>query len=149
MKYCTNCKQTKPLTEFYVDKRVKTGRSYRCSACHKQRVLDYNATPKGKARLQTYYLENRDKILETNRQWRRDHTFAPRKMTLSNKADTIIDLLDGHTLQDQLSVMISVMFSHIVAATPENATAVVDKVAETLPGQWAMMQDLLDESTRH
>jgi len=60
MKECANCKQTKPLEEFYKAKRNSHGRSYFCIACQSiKRAMEYQ--------------ENKEKINEQNKEWYRNN----------------------------------------------------------------------------
>lgn len=46
-KSCSRCHQVKPLNEFPLDKRAKTGRASRCNSCMSEVLAAYRATTKG------------------------------------------------------------------------------------------------------
>ena len=48
----------------------------------------------------------------------------------------IILALQGLSLSDQLSVLISLVFSHIAAAHPADADSIVQQVIATMPEHW-------------
>lgn len=47
-KPCSRCKVTKPLSDFYVNKRMKLGRMSECKKCIGKRVARYSKTENGK-----------------------------------------------------------------------------------------------------
>lgn len=57
---CSKCHQEKPIEDFYTDKKNKTGRSYWCKECHKERHREY-------------YVKNKYTINDKNRKYRLAH----------------------------------------------------------------------------
>jgi len=47
MKRCTNCGETKPLTEFGKHRLSKDGHAYRCKECARKHSKEYRKTPAG------------------------------------------------------------------------------------------------------
>ena len=47
MKQCTNCGETKPLTEFGKHRLSKDGHAYRCKECARKHSKEYRKTPAG------------------------------------------------------------------------------------------------------
>src|ERR1700681_2247624 len=128
MRYCRRCQQTKPLSEFNKDRRRKDGCQQYCRLCHRQHIDAYRKSEHGKAYARKYYQEHRETMQANSRRSRlklRSKT-TPSKVTLSEKAQAIIDLLMNDPLLDQLSVSISVMLSQIATAVPNHADAMVD-----------------------
>lgn len=71
MKRCTKCQQEKPLSEFYKRKDSKDGYRSHCKSCmgiyEKER---YPSIKKDKQKQrQKYYEDNREKILQSNKDW--------------------------------------------------------------------------------
>jgi 5-methylcytosine-specific restriction endonuclease McrA len=79
MKRCSRCKETKPLTEFYSDKKEKDGLSFYCKDCDKAYQSNWakNNREKINARKKKYASENHDKLRasENRRQgaWRKSN----------------------------------------------------------------------------
>lgn len=88
MKICTKCKQTKSLEEFYKDRTTPSGLEYRCKACRAEeskerrkkypervREIQRKSVEKNyesiRASQRRHWLENREKINERKRSWRR------------------------------------------------------------------------------
>lgn len=59
VKQCTKCKQVKPLDDFCVDKRTKSGRYSQCRKCHSENLR--------KNRKKYYY---REKATAYRKRWR-------------------------------------------------------------------------------
>ena len=61
-KRCTNCKETKPLTDFYKSKSTKDGHAYYCKVCNRIRTRQWEqANPEHvKARREAYYAGGRE-----------------------------------------------------------------------------------------
>ena len=55
MKECSQCKELKPLTEFYKDKRAKSGLYSGCKSCHNQQ----NNAERRKKYIREYHRERR------------------------------------------------------------------------------------------
>lgn len=74
---CTRCGDIKPTTDFYVDRKSKTGRSLHCKQCTKQRTNAYYWANKdavlasSKAQRKTYRQENKDVLREKLKEWRK------------------------------------------------------------------------------
>ena len=75
MKKCSQCRQIKPLDDFYKDKRAKDGLQCECKECHKQ----YKQNPETK-RIWVY--KNKDKKRESNKRWMLEN---PEKYRLAKK----------------------------------------------------------------
>ena len=50
-KICNDCKEEKPLSFFYKDKRTEDGKQYKCIDCHKRRIKDWQKSDEGKKKL--------------------------------------------------------------------------------------------------
>ena len=48
----------------------------------------------------------------------------------------VIEALHGLALNDQLSILVSLLFSHIAAGSPANADQIVSNVIASLPENW-------------
>jgi 5-methylcytosine-specific restriction endonuclease McrA len=59
-KKCSMCKETKPVTEFFKDKRARGGLYSCCKSCHRKKT-------------KRYYEENRAKVLERSRRYQQEH----------------------------------------------------------------------------
>ena len=61
---CSRCQERKGRSEFYVDRKSKTGRSYECKDCRKKRAKEnYAADPEGhKARHKAWVEKNRHRV---------------------------------------------------------------------------------------
>lgn len=57
-KRCKKCKQLKPVTEFYKEKRVRDGLQAKCRSCESERLAAWND-------------KHRDKFRELRRNWRK------------------------------------------------------------------------------
>lgn len=96
---CTRCEESKPLTDFGVEKRCKNGRMASCVLCEKERKRDnyIKNRDRYRTRHKKYYLEHKDEICqrekkknerhpETNRArvilWQKEH---PEKAREKNK----------------------------------------------------------------
>jgi hypothetical protein len=56
-KTCTKCGQHKPLTEYFTDKRLKTGRVAECKQCYKSRIA-VTRTPEYKKQVQARWISS-------------------------------------------------------------------------------------------
>lgn len=65
-KTCKECNQTKPLSEFHKDKKVSDGHNTRCKFCRKEEQ-------------RIYYQENRDRILEYQKNYNDNNLENARK----------------------------------------------------------------------
>lgn len=54
MKICSNCNETKDLTEFYKDGKAKDKLTHRCKSCIKEQCLLYSKSSAGKATRSDY-----------------------------------------------------------------------------------------------
>lgn len=70
-KRCTVCGLEKPLSEFYKDKRMTSGRTSECKECHKRQANNYYYNNWGKVReYQAEYLDtHRNEAKERNKQY--------------------------------------------------------------------------------
>jgi hypothetical protein len=70
---CTGCGETKPLTEYHVDRARKNGRCTRCKACHTARHKARWADPEKRAELSEanskWHRENAERNTERTAQW--------------------------------------------------------------------------------
>lgn len=70
-KICSSCKENKPSSEFYVDKKTKYGLRYECKDCCKNTDKKYTKKPetirKNKEYLKEYYQKNKDVIKERSK----------------------------------------------------------------------------------
>ena len=85
-KYCTGCKQTKPLSDYYSNKARSDGHANYCKDCAKRVKDDWRKTPEGKkkhnAQYQRWRSENRDRYLACARETdkaRNHRPFSPNK----------------------------------------------------------------------
>ena len=86
-KTCTKCQESKPLEEFYRDKRAVDGRQFRCKACQKEdgraflntpagresnrrSVKKYQTTEKFTVAHKRYRDANREVLHDRHREWR-------------------------------------------------------------------------------
>lgn len=60
-KVCTKCLQSKPISEFHKDARLKTGRMARCKDCTSEYKRSYYASSQGQAVVKAYIERNREK----------------------------------------------------------------------------------------
>ena len=97
MKRCPKCETEKETTEFYKNKRTKDGLKSWCKECHlndsRSREEKYNETRRkyreehkeeSREKKRVYYNNNKEKILEDNRQWRQ--TFKGRLLSYMRSA---------------------------------------------------------------
>lgn len=114
-KKCTKCLTTKPLTEFYTEKRAKDGKKSSCKECfnkatkkyadkNKDKIKKYNETyyTKNKEKLKTYrmdrYYDNRDAEIARHKQYIRDRRINdPEFRLLSNLRSGLYKSLKGLT----------------------------------------------------
>ena len=63
-KACTKCGEVKPLEEFVVESKLKSGRGASCKECHRALSRKYNEENRDKvaAYQKKYREENRDKV---------------------------------------------------------------------------------------
>lgn len=68
-KYCTNCEETKPIAEFYKDRRTKDGYVSQCKQCKKlhQRIYANTHKEERKAYRKKYWKENSEKLSSKNK----------------------------------------------------------------------------------
>lgn len=82
MKYCPKCKTNKDYSEFYKNKKTKDGFRCYCKVCEKQgnkkREPEYKETRRRYRETDTYkkikrnyYKNNKEKVLTSNKSWRR------------------------------------------------------------------------------
>jgi hypothetical protein len=113
-KICTQCGKTKPFSEFYKDKRVKSGLRAVCKHCDDKRCLEWREKHKGKIseRNKKYKAENKNKILEHKKKYREKNKSDPQyrlrhgiRANISialkgNKKGRHWETLVGYTLSD-------------------------------------------------
>lgn len=63
MKKCSQCKQTLPITDFYIDKRDNTARSY-CKLCSHNICKKYRGSEAGKQQKKLIRLKYRKQMLD-------------------------------------------------------------------------------------
>ena len=72
-KICSRCKQTKPLTSFGKNKRVKSGYGAWCKSCHNEYMREHRKTPEYRAKerewTRSYRERHPDFIYNYNKQW--------------------------------------------------------------------------------
>ena len=73
-KVCTACKETKPLSEFYADRRMSDGHASRCKSCQRQTMRERKAQNKEAQR--RYREQNREALRAYNRQYFQEHKEA-------------------------------------------------------------------------
>lgn len=75
IKFCYNCKQEKPLNEFYLNKAKSDGYSTECKACNKFRTKLYQIKNKEKVKKykSNYYNANKLKIKEEHKKYYQDN----------------------------------------------------------------------------
>lgn len=61
MKRCSKCKIKKPLSEFYKDKTQPAGYEYRCRVCSRNKVDNYQKSPRGKEIMRRYNRSDKHK----------------------------------------------------------------------------------------
>ncbi len=73
IKTCSECKFPKPVTDFHVRKKSPDGRHRLCKDCDSgQRTERYRSDPEaGKQSSQNWRGENKDRVLSTNREYKR------------------------------------------------------------------------------
>lgn len=71
-RHCQYCKETKPLTEFYTDKKMADGYSKRCKACAKRMVNEWrsNHVEEHRARVKEWRDANPEKHADMSARWR-------------------------------------------------------------------------------
>lgn len=84
-KTCKSCEESKPLEEYHNEKRGKYGKRSVCKVCYNAKSKAYRESPQGQAATKAYrekwyeenpdynrryYEENRERVLEQNRNWR-------------------------------------------------------------------------------
>lgn len=74
-KTCTKCKETKPVSEFYKNQKLKDGLTYECMVCTKERQRRYREANKEKQteRLRKYYEENKRQFYRRNEKVLKDN----------------------------------------------------------------------------
>lgn len=76
-KTCTGCGETKPLTDFGIDRQKKDGRAFRCKPCKAAQRSIYAQTPAGKQSLRErqrrFNEAHPDRRAEWMRAWREAH----------------------------------------------------------------------------
>ena len=72
MKKCCKCGVSKPLTEYYANKRAKDGKRYDCKECHNAHLKAYRDDPSSGHRevRRTWAANNRDRLREQERLFR-------------------------------------------------------------------------------
>ena len=72
---CTVCDERKKLTEFYIDRTRKLGRSYICKKCHAKRAKRYRTVQREHCReyARKYNLEHKPEIARQRAKYREDH----------------------------------------------------------------------------
>lgn len=70
-KQCSNCKEVKPVTEFYKDKKSKYGLRCSCKSCDRLQKKQYRKANKKKLteRNKQYYEANKERLLEYRKQY--------------------------------------------------------------------------------
>ena len=68
-KACSKCGEVKPLEEFFVESKVKSGRGASCKECRKAQIKKYRVENRDEIAVyrKKYYEENRDEVLARNR----------------------------------------------------------------------------------
>jgi hypothetical protein len=79
-KRCTKCDATKPLSEFFRDKKAKDGRAHECKLCSRARRAAWGRKNQERVRSskRAYYQANVDRIKQY-RQENKEHISAKRK----------------------------------------------------------------------
>ncbi len=106
MKICTKCKQTLSETCFYKNKNFKDGLQYKCKECDKKetatwkktnpkRLQEYQDTHRSEKKEydQRYYVENKEAIARSGKQYNRIHKkeiLARRKVYLAKTNGSLI-----------------------------------------------------------
>lgn len=69
---CSRCGQTKPLSEFYRDRRKPDGREYRCKKCSNRRARKWQRANPGKvaAADKKWFEQNRERKGRTHKRYR-------------------------------------------------------------------------------
>lgn len=83
MKACSNCKNTKPLSEFYKNRARYDGYCNFCKECDKSKPVNkevqkrsgerYRSSEKGQAYFKEYYLKNKDSYYERCKKWGKEN----------------------------------------------------------------------------
>ena len=73
MKTCTGCGETKPLDEYYKNKKSRGGRLTQCKACVKVKKAEYQARPEVNDRLRAYKSKWRAENAEHIAEYRATH----------------------------------------------------------------------------
>lgn len=72
-KPCSKCKLSQPLSEFYQDARRSDGVSSWCKACVRAYKRSYYASEQGKAKIQAYISQNKERRTAYNKQYLRKY----------------------------------------------------------------------------
>ena len=75
MKACSKCKEIKPLTEFYEDKRCLSGKQSQCKDCFKEKTKKYYNLNKEKIKdiSKQWYESHKDKVLISSKLWQQNN----------------------------------------------------------------------------
>ena len=68
-KTCTKCQETKLISEFHKDARLKSGRTSRCKSCACKYKRAYYASSEGKAKIKAYNQRNAEKRSAYSKQY--------------------------------------------------------------------------------
>ena len=68
-KICTKCLQSKPISEFHKDARLKTGRMARCKSCTSEYKRSYYKSSQGQAVVKAYIERNKEKRSKYNKEY--------------------------------------------------------------------------------
>jgi hypothetical protein len=66
---------------------------------------------------------------------------------LEHDAQIIIDTLDGYKLTDQVGCLLSLIFSHVMAATNNDMSSadyLMHQIIASIPRQWEMTKGLVE-----
>lgn len=111
-KRCSKCGETKPLGEYYSERRAPDGKRAQCKACHRLQVTSYRDSDPARTRKRakayyrknkvalnaysrSYREDNRESIKEQKKGYFRDNKTAFRERALRQKYGMTLDDYDG------------------------------------------------------